>query len=130
MITHTAQERRQYKRIKKDFVARFRLKSDELSMHNSESWEMVTTQNLCAGGVLLNYNREVPIGSLIDMFINFPQIKNPINCTGKVIRIDRDSSLSPLKVAAYFVDINAEDKYAINKAVEEFYSKKLGYIEP
>jgi len=130
MITHSSQERRQYKRIKKDFVARFRFKSDELSMHNSEGWEMVTTQNLCAGGVLFKYNREVPIGSLIDMFINFPQIKNPINCTGKVIRIERNSSLSLLKVAAYFVDINAEDKYAISKAVEEFYSKKLGYIEP
>jgi hypothetical protein len=130
MTNDTIQEKRQYKRIKKTFIARFRLISDGTSISGSKNWEMVTTQNLGADGVLFNYNKEMQIGSIIDMFINFPHIKTPINCTGRILRIDR-GSLSPLvKVAANFIDISEDDKQEINKAAEEFYSKRLGCIEP
>jgi len=130
MNTYPAQERRKYKRIKKQFVARFQLKDYIGTGKAVSDWEMVTTQNLGAGGVLFNYDKEIKIGSFIDMLINFPQVKKPINCTGKVIRIDRQSPAGLLKVAAYFLDISEKDKEIINKSAEEFYSKKEGRIEP
>lgn len=129
MTTNTIQERRQYKRIKKNFIAKFRPRSDKPNIYDQESWEMVTTQNLGARGVLFNYDKEIPVGSLIDMFINFPHVKNPVNCTGKILRIDRSSSSSLLKIAANFIDISKEDQHGINKAAEEFYSKLEGGID-
>jgi hypothetical protein len=129
MVTDTIQERRQYKRIKKNFVAKFRLKNDESVICDTKNWEMITTQNLGADGVLFNYDKEMQIGSIIDMFINFPQIKTPVNCTGRVMRIDKGSPSSLVKVAANFIDISENDKQEINRAAEEFYSKRLGRIE-
>jgi hypothetical protein len=123
------QERRQYKRIKKNFVTRFQLKDERPSKQETENWEMVITQNLSAGGVLFNYDKEIEAGSKIDLLVNFPQAKRPINCTGQVIRIDRNTNISLLKVAASFVDIDEEDKYAISRAAEEFYSRQANRIE-
>jgi len=129
MITNTTQERRRYKRIRKNFVAKFRLKCDRSGIESAENWEMVTTHDLSAGGVLFNYDKEISVGSLVDMFINFPQVKTPINCVGKILRIGRSNPLSLLKIAANFIDIKEEDKQEINRAAEEFYSKQSGRIE-
>ena len=129
MTTNTVQERRQYKRIKKNFLARFRLKHIGSDIGNEGGWEMVTTQNLGAGGVLFNYDKEIAPGSVIDMLINFPHIKNPVSCTGRVLRIDKDNPASLRKIAANFIDINPEDQNEINRAAEEFYSKLSGRIE-
>jgi hypothetical protein len=123
------QERRQYKRIKKNFVTRFQLKGERPRKQKTENWEMVITQNLSAGGVLFNYDKEIQAGSKIDLLVNFPQAKHPINCTGQVIRIDRNTNISLLKVAASFVDIDEEDKHAISRAAEEFYSRQANRIE-
>jgi c-di-GMP-binding flagellar brake protein YcgR len=130
MTNDSIQERRQYKRIKKNFIARFRLKNDVSAISDTNNWEMITTQNLSAGGLLFNYDKEIQIRSIIDMFINFPQIKTPVNCVSRVLRIDKGSSSSLIKVAANFINISENDKQAINKAAEEFYSKRLGRIEP
>jgi c-di-GMP-binding flagellar brake protein YcgR len=130
MAINTAQERRQYKRIKKNFVARFSLKNVKEYVDRQQDWQMVTTQNLSAGGVLFNYDKDIPEGSIIDMLINFPQIKNPVNCTAKVLRIDKTSPSSLLRIAANFIEISHEDQQQINRAAEEFYSKLSGRIEP
>ena len=129
MTINTTQERRQYKRIKKNFIARFRLKQENLA-ESRENWEMVTTQNLGAGGILFGYDKEIPLGSLIDILINYPHIKNPVSCIGKILRIDRDSPSSFLKIAANFIEISQQDQQEINRAAEEFYSKLSGRIEP
>ena len=130
MAIDTVQERRQHKRIKKNFLARFRLKNIGSDIGNDGCWEMVTTQNLGAGGVLFNYDKEIPVGSIIDMLINFPQIKNPVSCIGRVLRIDKTNPLALIKIAANFIDISQQDQQEINRAAEEFYSKLSGRIEP
>jgi c-di-GMP-binding flagellar brake protein YcgR len=130
MAINTAQERRQYKRIRKNFVARFCIRNDKSNNGIQENWGMVTTHNLSAGGVLFNYDKDIPEGSIIDMLINFPQIKNPVNCTAKVLRIDKTSPSSLLRIAANFIEISHEDQQQINRAAEEFYSKLSGRIEP
>jgi hypothetical protein len=129
MDINTAQERRQHKRIKKNFVARFRLKNVNEHTDCQQDWQMVTTQNLGAGGVLFNYDKEIPVGSIIDILINFPQIKNPVNCIGRVLRIDKTGSSALIKIAANFIDISQQDQQEISKAAEEFYSKLSGRIE-
>jgi hypothetical protein len=129
MAMNTTQDRRQYKRIKKNFVARFRLKNGNKHTDCQQEWEMVTTHNLGAGGVLFNYDREIPVGSIIDMLINFPQIKTPVSCTGRVLRIDKESPSALLKIAANFIEINQKDQEEINRSAEDFYSKLAGRIE-
>ena len=58
-------EKRLHQRIDKSFTARFK---EEGSPH----WDIVILQSLSAGGALFKFNRKLPIGSRVDLRINFP----------------------------------------------------------
>lgn len=128
IIGYTGQERRRYKRIRKHFIAQFQA-MDEGEKKNDASWEMVTLQNLGAGGALFNYDKRLQKGSLINMHINFPLLSNPIRSIAKVIRIQESDASPVFGIAAVFIEI-AEEQKKIIRAAEEFYAKKPGHIEP
>jgi len=124
-------DRRQWKRIKKQFVAKVRdgaLK--ETWDRDSSGWDIVTTRDLGAGGIFFNYNRNIEKGLLLDMEINFPMSSTPINCAGEVIRVQKDLHSPIWGVATSFTKISEQEKRTINNAAEGFYSKKAGQIEP
>lgn len=116
--------KRQYKRIRKQFILRFKIRSgpDHEEVHNG--WDMVTLKDLSAGGILFNYNEEIEIGTIIDIKLNFPMSKVPIICTGKIIRNDKIPHISLVRVAAVFLDIDDNMKELVKKAAEGFYSVK------
>ena len=123
-------ERRLYKRIAKPFMARFRVLKDAVSDMSSGDWDMVVMKNLGAGGMLFNYDKEIDMGSVLDFKINFPAKDDPIECEGKVIRIEETPHPSIVRVATVFTKIREEEKTMINSLAEEFYSNKPGRIEP
>jgi len=116
-------ERRKCKRIKRQFMARFR---EEFS----DGWDMVTVCNFGAGGVLFNYNKKVELGTIMDFKINFPMAEKSIPCKGKSIRIEEPFKSHVYHIAAEFIEIDRKDSELVNNAAEDFYSKKPGQIEP
>lgn len=121
MDQYKGAERRRHKRIKKNFITKFKY---------DEGWEMVTARNLGAQGILFNFNKEIPVGSQLEMAINFPTLKDPIRCTAEVLRVDMEPSSPVLKIAGQFMDIAESDKQAVDNAAENFYSNRHGKIEP
>ena len=119
---YTGPDRRQYKRIRQHFIVRFK--------KPGMPWQMVTAQNLSAGGVLFNFNDKLDKDTTIDLKINFPLIKEPISCSGITVRADQPSAGPVFKIAVKFLDIVSGEKSTINKSADEFYSKKPGKIEP
>ena len=95
----------------------------------SVEWDMVTTKNLGAGGVLLNHNRMPSVGSLVEMEINFPAIAESVDCTGKVKRIEQDADSPIIRFATVFTEIEAKTKGAINVTAEKLYLRKPKRID-
>jgi len=114
-------EKRKYKRIKKPFMVRFQIKP-----HGSgdAEWNMVAVLNLGAGGVLFYYNKEVGLDSLLDIRIDFSTVKTPVNCVGRVIRVEELGYSQIFLTALVFTDIADKDRDMINRIAEEFHSKK------
>ncbi len=110
---------RKYKRIWKQYMARFKIRSDEAQEMEFNDWDSVTLHNLSAGGTFFYHKKDLGIGSVLDLKIDVPGFILIINCVGKVIRIDKPKSTSMYSIAIKLIDIGEQEKEAINTAVEE-----------
>ena len=117
--------KRKYKRIDRPFMVKFRIRPDEVIEKGSSDWDIVAVGDLGSGGVLFNYNKNLGIGVLIDLKIGFSVTKPPINCVGKIIRIEELPSLSMFRVATKFTEIGEQEKEMINTTVEEVLDRRI-----
>jgi len=89
-----------------------------------EGWDMVTTRDLSAGGILFNYDKQVGIGIGAKFKVVFPFADHLIECTGKVIRDEEVSTVSMPhtdlhRVAAQFGSIKESDACLIEKIANQ-----------
>ncbi len=112
-------ERRKHKRIDRPFMVKFRIRQDEVLEKDSFDWDIVAVGDLGSGGVLFNYNKSLGIGTLIDLKIGFSVTKPPINCVGKIIRIEELQYHSMFRVATKFTEIGEHEKELINKTIAD-----------
>jgi len=113
-------ERREYRRIERSFLTRLKIMPSKLTRLKEAFWDLITTKNLSAGGLLFNYYKEVPVGAELELRIVFPLADRPIECIGKVIRSQRiiDNGVkSAYRIAACFEDINDQDQRSIESSV-------------
>ena len=113
-------EKRAYRRIKKSFLARLKIMPSKFNKLRGAFWDLITTKNLSAGGLLFNYYKEVPAGVELELRIIFPLADRPIECIAKVIRSDKiiDNGVkSAYRIAACFEDINEKDQRSIESSV-------------
>ena len=120
---HRGIERRKHKRIQKPFVVRFQVKSQEAGKKVLD-WDVGAMLNLGAGGALFYCNKKLKIDSFLNLKIDFPAYKKPINCVGKVIRAERLHHAHVFLVATVFTNIGAKEKEILNKIAEEHHSRK------
>ncbi|MCK5450722.1 MAG: PilZ domain-containing protein [Candidatus Omnitrophica bacterium] len=112
----TVKNKREYKRIQKPFIVRFRVKPEKDLGGFFPGWDIVTAQNLSAGGILFNYDQRIELTSKLDLKINFPTMRGIIDCSGKVLRMDEIPNSARIRVAVIFADLNPRDK----KDIEEY----------
>ncbi|MFH1836612.1 MAG: PilZ domain-containing protein [Candidatus Omnitrophota bacterium] len=113
-------ERRRHKRVRRPFVARFQVLDEKGESGIFPGWDIVTAQDLGGGGILFNYSEEIAVNSNLEFKINFPTLPEPVNCRGKVVRNDKRSDSSRVRIAAMFTDIDDKEKQEINSFAEEF----------
>ncbi len=75
--------------------------------------------NLSTGSAAFFYNKNLGIGTLLDLKIDVPKSTPTINCVGKIIRIDKPQTTSMFCIAIRFTDIGEQEKEMISKAIEE-----------
>ncbi len=112
-------EKREHKRIEKQYTARLKIRSDEAQEMESDDWGSVTLMNLSAGGTFFFYEKDLRIGTLLDLKIEVPKSMLNINCVGKIIRSDKPKPTSMFCFAIKFIDIEEQEKELINKLAEE-----------
>ena len=64
-------ENRKYKRIEKPYIVRFRIKPYENQDVVPKDWNMVAVNDLGAGGISFNSNRNMKTGTTLDLKIGF-----------------------------------------------------------
>ena len=109
---------RQYKRLKKPFVIRFRVRQDEAFSDVFGGWNIVTAEDLSAGGALFIYDQQLEVGAVLDLKINFPAFENPITCNAKVVRVEQLKHSAFYHIAIMFTDIKDNEKEILNSAVD------------
>lgn len=114
-------ERREHKRITKSFMSWLRFVPDahkDKSFAYPVAWDIVTTRDLSAGGMLFNYDKRIDIGIGARFKIIFPFANHLIECTGKVIRDEKVDSFkypSVYRIAVQFENISSLNKKLIDK---------------
>ncbi len=63
-------------------MARFKIRSDEAQEMKSDVWDSVTLHNLSAGSAAIFYNKDLGIGTLLDLNIDMPESTLTMNCVG------------------------------------------------
>ncbi|NQT90072.1 MAG: PilZ domain-containing protein [Candidatus Omnitrophica bacterium] len=117
-------EKRKYRRLKKQFVVRLRFHSKSRIAIFGE-YDMVSVRNISAGGALFNYDRKIRLGETITMGMQFPMLKEPIRCTGEIVRVESpsssgDTSVLPVYfIAIRFIATSEEETRAIDSFVKK-----------
>ena len=130
-MEYSDQEKRIGKRIKRPFLARIRLFREKVKPGESRRWDIVIIRDVSSVGICFNYNKQMQLGVVIEFNITLPFSAEPVNCLGKVIRVDKNHTerttiirKAPIYgIAARFISIEDDKKAAINKFAKEYYSK-------
>jgi hypothetical protein len=113
------QERRKYKRREELYMAGVRVKQYEGHEMGSTDWDSVILKDLSTGGMLFIYNKNLGLGTLLDLKFNVSKATPTINCVGKIIRIEKPIPISIFDIATEFTEIGEKEKEMINKTIEE-----------
>jgi len=95
---------------------------------SSAGWDWVVLKDLSAGGALFSCNKNLEIGTLLDLIIDVSKYTPAINCVGGVTRIEQSRPHSTLHFAIEFEDIDKQAKELINKVAEEIIEQKANLL--
>ncbi len=114
-------EKRKYKRIEKQYIARFRIKPDEAQDMDPKDWDGVALNDLGAGGTYFHVRRNLKVGTIMDLKISFytsiPPIEisiTSIECRGVVLRVKKHPNFPVFGIATEFTEIDDYIKKLIN----------------
>jgi c-di-GMP-binding flagellar brake protein YcgR len=114
-------DQRAYVRLAKKVNVRYKVfkSQDELLTRGFTSEQFSVTKNISAGGVLFISDEPAPIGSTVELKIELPIGEAPIECFGRVVRIDEIEPQKAYNVAVCFLDLTSADRAKLDKYVEE-----------
>lgn len=128
-------EKRRFKRIEKKFVVTLRVYSDKKTTLAAK-YDIVSLKNISAGGALFAYNKELKIGTLVDLNIASPMLAEPVACLGRIIRVEPPSqSMLPGQIPLYNIAVrfietmDRKEQGMINNIVEGYLSREKGAKE-
>ena len=115
-------ERRQFKRIRKPFLGKFKVKPSR-SKAKKDVWDQVAVLDLGEGGILFYHTKKIKLDALIDLKIEFPEKKTSIKCMGKVLRSEEIGNGDMYLVALVFVKLTDKSQKTISSIVKKYYPK-------
>ncbi|MCP5007301.1 MAG: PilZ domain-containing protein [Planctomycetes bacterium] len=118
VVTHNWVEKRKYPRISKSFLIRFCPNQCDNKTLMLSGWDMVAVNDLSAMGVNFNYNKGFGVGAILKIKLDISRSTQTINCTGKVVRIRRNSNHPTYSMSIEFTDIDKGGVEVIKKTTE------------
>ncbi|MFC1699428.1 PilZ domain-containing protein [Candidatus Omnitrophota bacterium] len=81
------------------------------------------TQDIGAGGLLFISETVLPVGTVLEVRIDLPDAKRPIQCLCRVLRVEEVVVNKIFELAVCFLDIAGADRNRLNKYIEQSLDK-------
>lgn len=114
-------EKRAYIRLDIKVNIRYRIvkSAEELSKRGFTPENFSVTKNLSAGGLVFVAGESIPIGSIVELKIEIPTEKKPIECLARVVRVDELQENKSYDIAVCFLDLSGQDRAKLDEFVQE-----------
>jgi len=116
-------EERVYPRVDQNLDAVYRIfqsDPDAVVVQARDIEYSTTTRNIGAGGVVVDSDKPLPVGSVIEVRIYLDtQRKESVECLAKVCRVEKEREGDRYHIVAYFLDISSADRNKIVLFVNE-----------
>ena len=117
MYNYKIPEVRKYKRVEKPYITWLQTKPNKNKI--CKDWIMVAVINLSAGGIFFYTNKNLEVGTILDLKIGLSSSRHPIICDGRVIRkMHRNTSIMGFTIE--FTEIDEHIIEMINSTVDEY----------
>ena len=111
-------ERRRIPRIKKAFMARYRVQ-------DQDDWMLSPLKDVCRHGLRFLCEREFGVGTVLNIELILPVVKEPVAITAKVVRVNK-APLGLFEHAFAFEALDPASDQAIGEAIEHLLKKQGG----
>lgn len=108
-----SKERRNYYRLHAYHLAKY-----HLIQKSGERPIVAAIKDIGGGGICLQTEEYLPIASIIQVYINFPKLSQPIPTLAKVVWVRRLGKKSVYEAGVEFVDIEQIFRNAIVRSVD------------
>ena len=108
---YAGKERRRFTRIDANIDFKIMTTTDFFSEERK-----IVTANISRGGILFNFNKEIPVSSVLSLEFDMPNMEKNIGCYGKIVRTNKKSDDS-YKMGCNFINIKESDRLAIGKFI-------------
>ncbi len=116
-----SKERRKYFRLNAYHLLKYKIagKSDALEV-------LAFVKDISAGGVRFHVQEKLPLGTVIELEINFPGYPEAVRAKAKVVRVTQLKGCDECAVGAEFIDISESAKNFINDKIGRVREKIKG----
>jgi len=116
-------EDRVYPRVDQALEASYRIfqsNPDAIVVQAKDIEYSTTTRNIGAGGVVVNSEKPLPAGSILEIRIYLDHKKTEsIECLAKVCRVEKEREGERYHIVVYFLDISSADRNKLARFVDE-----------
>lgn len=114
-------DRRAYIRLDVKVNIRYQVvqSSQESSGKRSAPEQLSVSKNLSAGGLVFMAHEPVPLGSILELKIELPVVKEPISCLSRVVRVEEAAGENNYDIAVCFLDLSGADRTRLDQFVQE-----------
>jgi hypothetical protein len=113
-------DRRIYIRLDNSINIRYKVfrSLDELAKRGFKPEEFSVTKNISAGGLVFISNEVLPLGTILEMYIDLPYEEETIQCLARVVRVEDLGKNNKYDIAVCFLDMTGAQRARLDKYVK------------
>ncbi len=117
-------EKRKFQRYRENLPITFSILISSSLDNMKSTWEGETNiVDISEGGILFKHDNPIPISSFLEIEIKVPDIKLPVNLTGRVTRIEELIQDEEYLIGLSFQHIFENDKKLLIKHIQQMKEK-------
>lgn len=94
-------------------------RTDVQKFRTNEIQHSSVTKDVSAGGVRFISGYALPIGTILEMSLHFPNSKETIHCLAKICRVEDDTFSAMFHLVAFFLDISSADRSKLEDFIHQ-----------
>jgi type II secretion system protein E len=119
-VDELAEKKRVYKRLDSRHNLRYKVfkTSEELLKRRYTPEQRSVTENISAGGLLFFSRQPLSMGAILELAIELPDEEKPIECLGRVVRVEEVEANKRYDIAVCYLDITSAQRVRLDKYIK------------